>query len=55
MRKQKTFFELYDKLKLQAINELMKELQEQHQWKMLAQLKQIKEDFMCSKMNLEAQ
>jgi len=49
MKKEKNFFEIYEDLRVQAIEELIQELELKHRWKMLKDLKQMKEDIICSK------
>jgi hypothetical protein len=52
MKTQKTFFEIYEDMRIQAIDELIQELQIKRRWKMLRELKLMKEDLISSKMTL---
>jgi hypothetical protein len=52
MQTQKTFFEVYEDIRIQAIDELIQELQIKRKWKMLRELKLMREDLISSKMTL---
>lgn len=54
MKTQKNFFEIYEDLRIQAIDELIQELQIKRRWKMLRELKIMKEDIICQKRPLGA-
>ena len=52
--KTKSFFELKADMKLEATEELIKEMERRHQWKKLAELVKYKEELKSSKQGIMA-
>lgn len=52
--KQLSFFELKSKMKLEATNELIIEMERKHFWKKLAELVKYREELKCSKNDITA-
>jgi hypothetical protein len=52
--KQQSFFEIKNKMKREATDELIKEMERKHQWKKLAELVKYREEIKCSKQGVTA-
>jgi NAD-specific glutamate dehydrogenase len=52
--KQESFFQIKNRLKLEATDELIKEMERRHQWKKLAELVKYREELKCSKQGVAA-
>ena len=52
MAKIQSFFELKSKMKREATEELIKEMERRHQWKKLAELVKFREELKCSKQGV---
>lgn len=52
--KQLSFFELKNRMKLEATEELIKEMEKKHQWKKLAELVKYREELKYSKVDVAA-
>jgi len=49
MRKQQSFFEIYETMKLEVVENLIKKMERQHQWRRLAELVKYREELKSSK------
>ena len=54
MAKSQSFFELKSKMKMEATDELIKEMERKHQWKKLAELVKYKEELRSCKNDIKA-
>jgi len=52
--KQLSFFELKNKMKQEATEELIKLMERKHQWKKLAELVKFREELKCNNANVAA-
>jgi NAD-specific glutamate dehydrogenase len=52
--KQESFFEIKNRMKLEATDELIKTMERKHQWKRLAELVKFREELKCSKKDVAA-
>lgn len=49
MKNQPSFFELYDELQMEAIEELIEDMKKQRRWRFMSELIQLKEEINSSK------